>query len=231
MEPLRAPTAGTGRLSTHEDATGPRPYLISGGSDGLVKLWEVARGHEVATIQAHSTGPVLALALSPDGQPLATGSCDQTVKLWDLATGHERATLRGHTGLVHAVAFAPGGQLLASGSGDRTIKLWNLTTGKEQETLGGIPVGSPGWLSRRMATGWQRPARTRPSGYGTWAGTRRAGRAFCHSTKGSQSPMRCLAGALRCQALEVATQHNTTHFPGIRQAPLLGRSGLWGARS
>src|SRR5262249_11370911 len=43
---------------------------------------------ELLTIYAH-TSPVSCLALSPDGQRLATGSYDQTLKVWDMKTGRE----------------------------------------------------------------------------------------------------------------------------------------------
>jgi WD40 repeat protein len=81
------------------------------------------------------TGPVFAVAFSPDGQLLASGSYDHTVRLWNPATGKELQKLEGHTDLVQTVAFSPDGQLLASGSYDHTVRLWNPATGKELQKL------------------------------------------------------------------------------------------------
>ena len=75
-----------------------------------------------------------ALAVSPDGQVLASSS-HQTIRLWNLQLGKGRRSLRGHTDWVTALAFSPDGQTLASSSLDRTIKLWNLTTGELLQTF------------------------------------------------------------------------------------------------
>ncbi|NEP39779.1 MAG: tetratricopeptide repeat protein [Okeania sp. SIO2G4] len=86
--------------------------------------------------QAHSEG-VSCLAISPDGQILASGSYDDTIKLWQLSTGEEISTFTGHSDDVESVAFNPNGEILASGSYDHTIKLWQLSTGKKIRTLRG----------------------------------------------------------------------------------------------
>jgi WD40 repeat protein len=49
--------------------------LVSGSMDGTVKLWHVAAGQELATLEKHA-GPVYALVISPDGTTLATGGED-----------------------------------------------------------------------------------------------------------------------------------------------------------
>ena len=81
-----------------------------------------------------STQATTALAVSPDGQVLASGR-RQTIRLWNLQLGHGRRSLRGHTDWVTALAFSPDGSTLASSSLDRTIKLWNLTTGQLLQTF------------------------------------------------------------------------------------------------
>ncbi|HEY9739851.1 MAG TPA: serine/threonine-protein kinase [Coleofasciculaceae cyanobacterium] len=81
------------------------------------------------------------VAISPDGQTLASGTRDNTIKLWQLSTGRELRTLKGHSGWwsvgVFSVAISPDGQTLASGSTDKTIKLWQVSTGQELRTLKG----------------------------------------------------------------------------------------------
>ncbi len=73
-EVLLGPT-GTGAVTTLVQG----PQLISGGTDALVRCWGDGRILE-------ATGPVIALALSPDGRWLAAGA-QRGLRVWDLRTG------------------------------------------------------------------------------------------------------------------------------------------------
>ena len=80
------------------------------------------------TLEAHFNG-VAALAVSPDGELLASGGEDGEVKLWSLSTGHQVRLLNGHRNSVTSLAFSPDGNLLACGSLGRSIVVWRVTTG------------------------------------------------------------------------------------------------------
>jgi WD40 repeat protein/tRNA A-37 threonylcarbamoyl transferase component Bud32 len=88
------------------------------------------------TLRGHLKS-VASVAISPDGEMLASGSLDNTIKLWNLNTGQEISTLKGHSKSVGAVAISPDGQTLASGSWDNTIRLWNLKKADKIRTLAG----------------------------------------------------------------------------------------------
>lgn len=90
----------------------------------------------VHTIAGHSNW-VCAVAISPDGQMLASGSSDNTVKLWNLSTGEEICSFKGHLERVDSVTFSLDGKTLATGSSDNTVKLWNLRTQQEICTITG----------------------------------------------------------------------------------------------
>ncbi|WP_427162719.1 trypsin-like peptidase domain-containing protein [Aliinostoc sp. HNIBRCY26] len=110
--------------------------LASGSWDKTIKIWNIATGQEIRTLNGHSQG-VYSVAFSPDGRTLASGSWDKTIKIWNIATGQLIRTLNGHSDLVESVAISPDGRTLASGSQDKTIKIWNIATGQLIRTLNG----------------------------------------------------------------------------------------------
>jgi WD40 repeat protein len=110
--------------------------LASGGSDGAVRLWDVATGRELRRLEGH-TDSVQSVAFGPDGRILASGGKDNLVRLWRLDTGRELYSLKGHTDFVRSVVFSPDGQTLASGAGDKTVRLWDVHTGQPRMTLPG----------------------------------------------------------------------------------------------
>ncbi len=67
--------------------------LISGGSDGWLRWWEVHSGECVREREAHQ-GTVQALKVSPDGSRLASCGDDGAITLWDLYSGKHLQTLR-----------------------------------------------------------------------------------------------------------------------------------------
>src|SRR5260370_22697092 len=67
--------------------------LISGGSDGRLRWWDVESGECVQVQQAHQ-GTVQALKVSPDGSRLASCGDDGAINIWDLERGEHLRTLR-----------------------------------------------------------------------------------------------------------------------------------------
>jgi WD40 repeat protein len=116
-------------------------FLASGGVvarhgggilDPPIRLWELASGQEVATLEGHEES-TLSVAFSPGGRLLASGSGgrwsanDATVRVWDLATGRELRRFDGHRGKVNAVAFSHNGRSIVSGSEDATALVWDVS--------------------------------------------------------------------------------------------------------
>ena len=88
----------------------------------------------------NQAGGVLAVALSPDGQMVATGIENGGVTLWNLAAGtkmdlHPKRDDQNpaHRGPVRAVEFTPDGGTLVSASDDSTIGVWDVAAGVERK--------------------------------------------------------------------------------------------------
>lgn len=121
--------------------------LASGHEDQTVKLWDMnlqAPEQLTADLQPFRVlrghrDRILSVALSSDGQLLASGSADHTIKLWSPYTGQCLHTLQGHRSWVWTISFSRDYQVLASGSYDHTIKLWHVNSGECWQTLEGHP--------------------------------------------------------------------------------------------
>ncbi len=73
------------------------------------------------SLEAH-TGPIAAVAFSPDSRKLATVAGDRTARVWDLATGARLLTLKeGQLTDLKDVAFSPDGAHLAVTGWDNTV--------------------------------------------------------------------------------------------------------------
>jgi WD40 repeat protein len=67
--------------------------LVSGGTDGALRWWDVEQGVCFATVQAHE-GWVHSIQVSPDGETVASCGEDGAIRLWDLERGKHLRTLR-----------------------------------------------------------------------------------------------------------------------------------------
>jgi WD40 repeat protein len=124
--------------------------LVSGGFDGAVKIWNWRTEELLHTLNRpspsdwfrslvswfdYSVGWIYSVAISPDGQTVASGGYEQPVTLWDTGTGRRLRILTEHSGRVYSVAFSPNGKILASGGEDSTVRIWNYRTGELLHTL------------------------------------------------------------------------------------------------
>ncbi|WP_442937209.1 protein kinase domain-containing protein [Nostoc sp.] len=112
----------------------PKEDILASVAGSVIHLFSSSTGQLLRTLSGHSES-VWSVAISSNGQMLASGSGDNTIKLWNVATGREIRTLSGHSDSVNSVAISSDGQMLASRSYDNTIKLWNVQTGREIRTL------------------------------------------------------------------------------------------------
>lgn len=100
--------------------------LLSGGgpNEPFLKIWSVDTGKELKSIRAQQTA-VQAVAISPNGQVLATSGQDAALRLWDWPTLNNKIVYLENELTVLALAITPDSRFLVSGSLDG-IRLWNL---------------------------------------------------------------------------------------------------------
>ncbi|MFE0156261.1 trypsin-like peptidase domain-containing protein [Nonomuraea sp. NPDC059007] len=122
--------------------------IVSGSADRTVRVWQW-RGERNAGapaapgglmfgvgrwdphgLQTRAAEPrhrehIYRLAISRDGQWLATASDDRTVRLSDVEGMFAAEPLTGHGAGVRAVTFSPDGRVVASADGDGTVRLWD----------------------------------------------------------------------------------------------------------
>jgi serine/threonine protein kinase len=79
----------------------------------------------------------LCVAISPDGERLASGDQAGLINLWHARTGQLLQRIQAHAEHTRHVAFSPSGRRLASASWDGTVKVWDLETGRAVLALKG----------------------------------------------------------------------------------------------
>jgi len=105
--------------------------VLTGGADGLIKLWNAHKLKEIRTFQG-DLGALEQVTLAPNGKWAASCSTRLTVpemrvQLWDLSSGTEHGRgLKGASDNYRCVAISPDGKKLAAGCGDRSIWIWTF---------------------------------------------------------------------------------------------------------
>jgi len=70
--------------------------MISSGSDGLLKLWNIKSNECVATFDNHED-KVWALTVKQDGQYIVSGSADSKITFWEDISEKEREEMHQET--------------------------------------------------------------------------------------------------------------------------------------
>ncbi|XP_037686667.1 periodic tryptophan protein 2 homolog isoform X2 [Choloepus didactylus] len=113
-------------------------YIVTGGDDGKVKLWNTLSGFCFITFTEHSSG-VTGVAFTTSGHVIVTSSMDGTVRAFDL---HRYRNFRTFTSprptQFSCVAVDCSGEIVSAGAQDSfEIFIWSMQTGRLLEVLSG----------------------------------------------------------------------------------------------
>jgi WD40 repeat protein len=129
--------------------------LISGSTDGTVKLWDTKRGCLIGSTEVHQDA-ISAIKYSPDGkyfifalgrknsylrdsdseiQSRSNKKYPYTIEIYENLTGHHLRTINAHVMDINSLSYNPDCLEFLSASYDGTIKIWKSESGELAETI------------------------------------------------------------------------------------------------
>ena len=111
-----------------------KDWVLVGGAERVPYLYKMDRPRAMR-IADDSTlirkfekqdGPILVVAISPDGDRIAVGSETGDVRVYNLETGDQVAKCSGHQGGIYSLQFHPSGRRLAAAGFDGMVRVYDL---------------------------------------------------------------------------------------------------------
>lgn len=150
--------------------------LIAGGGFGI-RVWDVASGKELRRFAENGPYPWGTLAVSPDGQTVATvDEMHKVIVLWDMATRRHTKPAGDEPGTLNALSYVDGNTLVSVAT-DAVVRLWDARSGKclrrarPDKSFGRIVAVSP------KASCWPAPRKRIASAFGMSPRTKCSGKA------------------------------------------------------
>lgn len=110
--------------------------VITAGEDKLLKIWDIASGLELESLQGH-LDEINDVVVTPDGRRLLSVSYDGTFIVWDLVSGKQVSPTIQYLGSLRRVIVTPQGELAILARYDGSLCLLELKTFVEVNTLTG----------------------------------------------------------------------------------------------
>jgi WD40 repeat protein len=102
-------------------AIGGIDWLATGGGDGRVTLWDVAK----QSVRCTFAGGALRVAFHPSRPLLATVSLTRTIRVWNHSAKRLAHELTGSDEAFTGIAYSPDGRWLAAGDDGHALRLWD----------------------------------------------------------------------------------------------------------
>lgn len=111
-------------------------FLISGGSDSIIKGWDINTGRSIWTIKAHDKD-INSIDYHPEEDVVLCSSQDKKLSLIKALDGTVLDIFAAHRRSVWSAKFDTLGKYIVSSSADKTIKIWSYMTKECIKTIEG----------------------------------------------------------------------------------------------
>ena len=98
-------------------------FVVTGGWDGYVRLWEAGTGMEVTSVHTGAK-PVTACAVTADSKHWLTGSSEGLLADWDALSHRQLSIFLAHPRPISAIVFSADGGSLVTASWDKSAIVW-----------------------------------------------------------------------------------------------------------
>jgi Tol biopolymer transport system component len=124
-----------------------KDWVLVGGQERVPYLYRMDRPRAMR-IADDSTlirkfekqdGPILAVAISADGQYAAVGTETGDVHIYNMETGERTGSCGGHQGGIYSIAFQPDGKSMVTAGFDGTVRIYSLD-GKMAKSFVPVPL-------------------------------------------------------------------------------------------
>jgi WD40 repeat protein/serine/threonine protein kinase len=109
-------------------------HLLSASSDATAKIWDVATGKAIATMQHQDQ--VISARYDSKGTRIVTASADGSARIWNGTNGTALTPALRHEGKVNWAEFSPNGESIVTASADKTACIWDAVGGAMKRKLG-----------------------------------------------------------------------------------------------
>lgn len=99
------------------------------GGDGTLRVWDVVKGKELKSFEAHKEG-AWSVAMRPDGSLFASGGGDGMVRLWKEDGTKAEKEIRVGGSRVLAIAFSGDGATFAVATEKGEVSTWSVEKGE-----------------------------------------------------------------------------------------------------
>ncbi len=118
---------GTSAISATKDSK----RLVTGGADGVVRVWDVRQAKELLAIQGAHEKPIMGVSFSADESRVASTDASGVTRVWDIG-GSSPVLLQTYRASTptHGVAFLPDNKSVLVAAEDKNIYVYAIGVGQ-----------------------------------------------------------------------------------------------------